>query len=142
MGMEVTNVAKEFTNFCRTNFPLTIRFGDEHADGTLQWSGRDAVMGLPNGNVARVSLETDGTSCKYEKLVVRIVSLRVGEVDRKEFRFNEYLSTRSDSRSDYSNGFHVWMNRGDLGWYIATPSRIREELLSEVEDYVRAMCGG
>lgn len=135
-------MAKEFTNFCKTNFPLTIRFGDDAADGVLRWSGRDATMDLPNGRVARVSLSVEDIHGKYEKLVVRIVNLMSGEVDRKEFPFQEYLSSRSDSRTDYRGGFYVSNSGGDLGWYIAQPGKVKAELLSEVEEYIRTMARG
>lgn len=133
-------MSREFTKFCYENFSIEAWFakGRGVAEHTAKWDGKDAVLQMPNGRVARIQLDTYGTQNRYERLTVTIVSKVAGKIDSKDFLFSEYLSKRKDDRPDHKGHFHAWQNNGKVDWYIAVPADL-ENLLEAVRRYIESM---
>ena len=75
--------------------------------------------------LARIEPAASGTSGQMEGLRVTILDKLCETIDSKFFRFDDYLSERSDGRGDYPlRGNPTFMVITHLGWdwYIATPT--------------------
>ncbi len=75
--------------------------------------------------LARIEPCERGVSGQIEGLRVTIIDKLSGKIDSKFFRFDDYLTERSDSRREYplrGNPTFVVITHCGWDWYIATPS--------------------
>ena len=90
---------------------------------------------LANGNVVKVSIETNGHSGHYRKLLVKVINPRESTVDMLDFVFNNFLTKAEKSRKDYDT-FEVIEHCG-WEWYILTPTLSSiHNMLDEIEAYI------
>jgi hypothetical protein len=90
---------------------------------------------LANGNVVKVSIETNGTFGHYRKLLVKVINPRESTVDMLDFVFDNYLTKAENSRKDHDT-FEVVEHCGWV-WYILTPTLSSiHNMLDEIEDYI------
>lgn len=99
----------------------------------IEWLDLVGLHKLDDGRLARIELETRGTSGNYPGFLVTVINKREGVVDSKYFRFDDYLprdmDERQDNRHDYPIAadnlcFHVVAGCG-FHWYIAVPLHTR-----------------
>jgi len=129
----MTNQAHTRRDFCAKTFRLS-------AAREIQWFDTTGLVQLPKRRVAKLEVSESGHHDHYDTLVVTITSKDSGVIDRKSFKFNDYLKSRSDTRNDVETNFYVWAGGhggGKFEWYIATP-KIMEELMLHVEAYLKA----
>jgi hypothetical protein len=111
----------------------------------IKWFDRTGLHKLDADRTAKIELATRGTQDHYPGFMVVILNKREGEVDRKFFKFDDYLdrdlSARTDGREDYP---HSPRNRcyevtSYCGWefYIAKPKSTRA-FCAAVEAYVES----
>lgn len=131
VDLRVSTSAKE--NFCRSfEWHIDIKWMDLTGFVRIDEYRRAKVM------LARTTLSADN----YDAFKVSIINKHDGVVDVKVFRFDDYLDTsldgRSDNRTDYPLGrndcFHVTSYIG-WRWYIAVPKTTRP-LCKEIENYI------
>ena len=110
---------------------------------SVQWLDAEGFRTLSADRLARISIDAPGAADTYTGLTVRIIHVQTGEIDRKFFRFDDYLSDRIDGRSDYPSssrvsyaGFYLYphANRGWM-WHIANP-RSTAAVVDAVEKYI------
>jgi len=110
----------------------------------IRWFDRTGIHQLGDGRLARIELETRGTSDHYPGFLVTVLSKQEGQVDRKYFQFDDYLSAKLEDREDGRGDYPLRGNRcyeviGHCGfdWYIARPLGTRP-FCEAVEAYLEA----
>lgn len=98
----------------------------------LQWFDRTGYHKLDDERRARIVLETRECGGEYPGFNVTILSKNSGVIDQKYFKFDDYLDTslegRTDRRSDYPlRGNTCYEVIAHCGWefYIAKPKDTR-----------------
>jgi len=108
-----------------------------------EYNGKTCTRKLSGGRIARISLsERNGRTCPtqdcYTSLEVEIVGTKTGPIDKTLFVFDEHLTERKDTRTDYplrgNRAFMVLAYCG-WGWYIAVPKSVKP-LVDAVEKYI------
>lgn len=115
--------ANERQTFCERNFKLR-----KH---DVRWFDVVGMIPLDGSRRARLELVTQGTSEHYEGIEVRIVSKTDGPVDRKTFRFSDYVSERH-GREDAEIaviGYVGWK------WYCDTKP-VLAPLIDAIDNYI------
>jgi hypothetical protein len=87
----------------------------------------------PSHRNVKIELSTQGTVGSYEALVVSIVDVYIGEIDRKVFHFRDYIEPST----------HVWEcmigSAFEFAWYgFYGKDADTEGLMSAVDAYIRA----
>jgi len=107
-------------------------------DIDIKWMDLSGYVRIDDDRRARIQLATHGTMGEYRAFIVSIISKRKGKIEAKSFLFDDYLSDRSDNRSDYPLGKNpCFMVIDHIGWrwYIAVPKTTRP-LCQEIEKYI------
>ena len=108
----------------------------------IEWFDLTGMHRLDEDRRVKVQLRTRGHADHYPGFMVTVLNKREGEIDRKFFKFDDYLDrdARTDARrNDYPGNrtclcFHV---ASSCGWefYIAKPASTRP-FCEAVEAYV------
>lgn len=94
-----------------------------------------AITALDKDRRAKITLHDPDLVDHYRCFVVEIVSKTHGQIDRKTFKFDDYIPPqRIDSRPDHKGPFEII---GGLGWqwYIAIPRNTRP-LAKAIHQYI------
>ncbi len=102
----------------------------------LQWLDLTGFHTFKDGRVARIELETRRSGDTYEGFLVTILNPKEGVVDRKFFAFADYLSERSDNRTDMPDQKFVVISYVAWDWHVAVPTTTRP-LCEAVEAYIK-----
>ncbi len=97
--------------FCETQFPIP----------GVEWLDDMGMLPLAEGRFARLEVATFGIANQMTRISVTVLSRETGKLDQKDFHFADYLSERSDTRTDYDEGFQITGHYAGYGWYIAVP---------------------
>jgi len=84
--------------------------------GCVMWIGPQGFIPMDNNRVAVIELSEHGTHDHWEGLLVRVISNRTGEIDRKYFAFSEYLE-----KKDLAEGCLCVLGYCGWEWYIREP---------------------
>ena len=109
----------------------------------IEWFDLTGLHKLDEDRNAKIELATRGTMDHFPGFSVVILNKREGEVDRKFFKFDDYLDralkARTDGREDYphSAGNSCYEVTSYCGWefYIAKPKTTRP-FCAAIEAYV------
>lgn len=127
----------------------------------VKWLDKTGFHKLHDGRVARIELESQGTSGEYPGFLVTILNVKEGKVDSKYFQFDDYIDTSSKGRTDgrayddstspsrpaahaYPSGgkgrcftviVHNGWNYTGWSWYIANP-RTTRPFCEAIEEYI------
>jgi len=109
----------------------------------IKWLDLTGMFQYPDGRLARIELSTRGTVGHYPGFLVSIVSPTAGPIDKKYFRFDDYMSRELEHRKDDRDNwpmsadglcFHVCDHCG-WKWYIAEP-KTTKPYCEAVETYI------
>lgn len=94
----------------------------------IDWFGTVGYTPLKRNRLAKLELTTSGrrgVACAdYRGFTVQILDVHTGPIDKVYFAFDDYLTERSDARSDYQPGDHCF-EVVEWHWYIAVPATTR-----------------
>jgi len=108
-------------------------------DRNFKIIGNMAVRKLPNNNIAKITLTDFGHADHYTQLLVKIVNVNDGLIEKQGFQFQEHMEielnqSNPSAATCASNGLHVW---NDMEWYINKPTKLSEKTyLDMIEEYV------
>jgi len=95
------------------------------------------IKTMKNGHVAKITIDTMGTHEQYEKLVLKIINKKDGQVDATSFKFNEHLVSdpKNPRYKDYKE-LEVIASAG-WTWYIAYPTKDSvKKMINSINEYV------
>ena len=110
-------------------------FRDFAATDEILWNGHVGHMELDETRVVRFEPKTQGYAYHYVGVEVTILNKGTGHVDSNFFHFDHHLSERSDTRSDYTDGFQIVSTCG-WSWYIAKPATV-QPLMDAIWGYIQ-----
>lgn len=87
----------------------------------LKWFDTKGVMKLNENLNAEIKLVTGMVHDHYNAFTVRIVNKNDGEITNHRFKFESYLKSRIDNRSDCRNQEFEVVKYVSCDWYIAIP---------------------
>lgn len=87
----------------------------------IAWYDKKGVIQLGNNKIAEIIISINGVSGEYSCYVVNIVNKNSGLISSHTFKFNDYLKTRIDSRTDIKNQKFCIIDHCGINWYIAIP---------------------
>lgn len=97
-------------------------------DFISEWVGDTGIVRIDDDRRARIDLSTYGQGGHYVGAYVMIINKREGEVDKRFFRFDDFLLgavKRTDGREDDypigSNPTYQAIDHVGWHWYIAVP---------------------
>jgi hypothetical protein len=95
------------------------------------------IKTMKNGHIAKITIETAGVSQQYERLVLKIINKKDGQVDSTSFKFSEHLvSDPKNPRYKDQKDLQVLEYIG-WDWYIAYPTKESVKALIEaINEYV------
>jgi len=95
------------------------------------------IKTMKNGHIAKLTIDTMGTHEQYEKLVLKIINKKDGQVDATSFKFNEHLVSdpKNPRYKDYKE-LKVIAHTG-WTWYIAYPTKDSvKKMIASINEYV------
>lgn len=102
----------------------------------IKWYEKKGILKIRPKLLAEIKLDITGISGQYEKYQVTIIHTDKGQIATAEFLFKSYLTSRNDSRTDYTGDFKVIEHCGPE-WYIAIPNNIEtKHMVEKMLDYI------
>lgn len=101
----------------------------------IKWFDLSGYHELPNGNMVRLTLATNGISGEYECIVAKVFNQTSGaEIDGKRFLFADYLEWPEGKRKAHASEKMCISSYNDYKWTV-TPESTRE-LCAAIEEWI------